>query len=76
MDLGRGIASGKKSGSFKTAEYRVFRAYFRIARLEADDHMNHHCAGTARRHGEALDLTQERVHINGVGVDHHLLEIH
>jgi hypothetical protein len=50
VDLGRGIARGKKPGNFKTAEYRVFPAYFRIAKPEADDHMNHHCAGIARRH--------------------------
>ncbi|MDX6461606.1 MAG: hypothetical protein QOE55_5303, partial [Acidobacteriaceae bacterium] len=40
-DLGRGIARGKKPGSFKTAEYRVLPAYLRIAKLKADDHMNH-----------------------------------
>jgi hypothetical protein len=38
--------------------------------------MNHHCAGIARGHGEALDPTQERLFVDGIGIDHHALEIH
>ena len=49
--------------------------YFRIAKLKADDHMNHHRAGISRRRSEALDSTQERLLFNGIGIDHHSLEI-
>jgi hypothetical protein len=44
--------------------------------LEAYDHMNHHYAGIAGRDGEALDSIQERLLVDGIGIDHHSLEIH
>jgi len=76
VDLGGGVARSEKPGSFKTAEHRVSPTYLRIRKLEADGHMNHHCAGIARRHREALDSTQQRLLINGIGIDHHSLKIH